>query len=89
MKPISLLYCSQYNEYSDVDFIDDTCIDCSNRQYFDDCPFLTIELKYKCEACGAIFDPESKEIVENFDDGFYDMVISEYPYYKKKEDNEE
>jgi hypothetical protein len=85
VNPTSLLYCSQYNEYSDVDFIEDTCIGCPNKKYFDECPFLAIELKFQCETCGAIFDAESRKIIENFDDGFYDMVISEYSYYKKKE----
>jgi hypothetical protein len=89
VNPISLLYCSQYDEFSDIDFIEDTCIDCPNKQYFDECPFLSIELKFQCEKCGAIFDAESDKIIKNFDEGFFDLVLSEYSYYKEGEDENE
>jgi hypothetical protein len=86
VEPISLLYCSQYDEYSDVDFIEDGCCDCPNRQFwsYEDCPFLCIQTKFQCQKCGAVFDPESKKIITSFDDSFFDMVIGDYPYYKRE-----
>lgn len=86
VEPISLLYCGQYKEYNDSDFIQDECDCCDNRKYwsYEDCPFLGIETKFQCRQCGVIFDPESKEIVESFGDSYFDMVISEYSYYKRQ-----
>ncbi len=84
VEPISLLYCSQYDEFSDIDHIEDYCCDCSNRIYHDECPFLSLQSKYQCRTCGVVFDPEAGKLIENFDEGFYDRILSDYSYYKKK-----
>jgi hypothetical protein len=86
VEPISLLHCSQYDEYNDSDTIEEECNCCDNRKYwsYEDCPFLGIESKFQCRKCGAIFDPESKKIIDNFSDSYYDMFLSEVPYYKKE-----
>lgn len=101
--PLSLIYCSKYDEYYYPDFLDTESIDhkgfvysyaecngCGDRRLFawnyDNCPYASIEYEYQCLKCGAIFNPETKKIVTNFEDAHSDL-ISEFPYYKKKFQN--
>jgi hypothetical protein len=101
--PISLIYCSQYDEYYHPDFLDfesvheytppiathAECSGCSNSSFgwdYDDCPNTNIEHKYQCsnyEKCGAIFDPETKKIVRNFEEGHIMNLSDSCKYYEK------
>jgi hypothetical protein len=98
--PLSLIYCSKYDEYYHPDFLDTESIDhkgvvytyaecdgCGDRNIsgwdYEDCPFSSIEYEYQCTKCGAIFDPETNEIIEKFEDTHADS-LTDFPYYEKK-----
>jgi DNA-directed RNA polymerase subunit RPC12/RpoP len=97
--PISLIYCSKYDEYYHPDFLDydiiehgigdftyAECDGCGDHNAFGwnyhDCPYSSIEHKYQCGKCGAVFDPEKKIIIENFEDSHHDSM-TDFPYYRK------
>lgn len=65
------------------------CDGCGDNRMFgwnyDDCPSASLEYKYQCEKRGAIFDPETNKIIENFDDSHFDMLEDSFTYYQKKD----
>jgi hypothetical protein len=65
------------------------CRHCEDHNTFDynynNCPESSIESKYQCKECGAIFDPETQEIIKNFTSSQVDE-IKEFPYYEKLRD---
>jgi len=97
--PISLIYCSQYDEYYYPDFLDTEVIDhkgivytyaecdgCGNRNMFgwnyDSCPHSGIEHMYQCKKCGAIFNPETRKTIENFEISHRDEMGESFSYYE-------
>jgi hypothetical protein len=64
------------------------CDGCGDHSTFgwdyDECPSSSIVYKYQCDKCGAIFDPETNEIIDNFDGSHLDMLEDSFPYYQEK-----
>lgn len=57
-----------------------------NRMFgwnFDECPRSVVVYKYQCKGCGAIFDPDTDKIVDNFEQSHRDY-LTEFDYYKSK-----
>ena len=97
--PISLIYCSKYDEYYHPDYLDyeiiehgigdytfAECDGCGDRAIFgwnyNTCPYSNVAHEYQCKKCGAIFNPETNEIIEKFEDAHLDYM-KEYSYYEK------
>lgn len=73
-------------------FVANTYAECDgcgdNRMFgwnYDDCPHAAIVYKYQCKKCGAIFDPETNKIVDNFESAHGDF-LAEFDYYNKLRD---
>lgn len=93
--------CHQYNLSFHPDYIDidETllptyweCDGCGQRRLsenmfnYNNCPFCQILHKYQCNECGAIFNRDSKEIVNNLEDSHKDSLKMDYPkgYFASK-----
>ena len=98
--PISLIYCSKYDEHYYPDFLDyeiiehgiggytyAECNGCGEHRMFgwnyDDCPFTSIEHMYQCKKCGAIFAPDTRKIITNFEEAHANMLTESFSYYEK------
>jgi len=97
--PVSLIYCSKYNEYYHPDYLDTEsikytliptyaeCNGCGDRNLFgygyDECPFSWIKHVYQCIKCGVFFEPDTNDIIENILD--YHLEWMGLPYYQNKQ----
>ena len=64
------------------------CDGCGDHEKFgwnyDERPHADIVYKYQCKKCGAVFDPDTNEIVDNFEPSHKDS-LTELDYYKLKD----
>jgi len=97
--PISLIYCSKYDEHYYPDFLDyeiiehgigdytyTECNGCGDRIFgwnYDNCPFSSIKHMYQCKKCGVIFNPDTRKVVTKFEDAHADMLAESFKYYEK------
>ncbi len=65
------------------------CDGCGDQRMFgwnfDECPHSAIVYKYQCKKCGAIFDPDTNKIVDNFEPSHRDFLAESLDYYKSKD----
>jgi hypothetical protein len=64
------------------------CDECGHgdtlEENYENCHSSRMEYKFQCEKCGAIFDPDTEAIIENFDDAHLDRMRDSFTYYKER-----
>jgi|YelNatPaOPRAMG01_1025707.scaffolds.fasta_scaffold16415_3 ribosomal protein S27E len=74
-------------EHGITDFTYVECDGCGDSRAFgwnyNECAYSSLEYKYQCKKCGAVFDPETNKIIENFEETHLYLMAESFPYYER------